>query len=513
MHEEEELDHDAAPSRTDPEQPSAVADFFSDETQDETEDETEHEVEAADPQLHEALATDAAEADEASLESIPEEDQLVPRGVVAIVGRPNVGKSSLFNRLIEARQAIVEDMPGVTRDRLYGTAQWNGIAFTVVDTGGYQAEAEDVFAKAIKAQVEVALQEADLVLFLVDGTEGVHPLDEDLAHVLRRQGKGNVLLGVNKVDTPKHLGLIAEFYGLGLSDTFPLSAMTGHSLGDLLDVVVQRLEALPEQTPTLPLPRLAVVGQPNVGKSSFVNALLGRDEHIVTEIAGTTRDALLTRFTSFGHDLYLVDTAGLRRKAKVHENVEFYSVMRTLRAIENCDIALLLVDATAGLEAQDLKIFSVIERQSKGVVLVVNKWDLVEKHKRVDRDVRNALLERLAPRRDVPILFTTATERKGVLKVLERVATMFEERERRIPTRKLNDYLLPILEQTPPPTHRGRAVRIKFVQQANAKTPTFLFFTNHPKHVKASYQRFLENQLRKAYGFEGWPVNVFFRQS
>ncbi len=431
--------------------------------------------------------------------------------IVAIIGRPNVGKSSLFNRLIEDRQAIVDDMSGVTRDRNYGQAEWNGREFTVIDTGGYVPDSEDVFERAIREQVHIAMEEADLLVFMVDATAGVMPLDREIANIARQSPK-RVILAANKVDGTRQRDLIYDFYELGLDEVMPVSAINGSGTGDLLDLVV---EGLPEK-PVFDdegLPRITVVGRPNVGKSSLVNALLGVDVNIVTPIAGTTRDSVHTRYTQFGHDVMLVDTAGLRKKAKVKENVEFYSTLRSVRSIEDCDIAILLLDATQGIEAQDLAIFQLIQKNQKGVVIVVNKWDLVEKVTNTARDMEQAIRKRLEPFSDVPILFTSVMEKQRLLKVLDTAMKVSENRSRRVPTSELNDVMLAAIARHHAPAYRGRIVRIKYVRQApTSKTPTFLFYANHPNHILESYKRYLENQLRAHFDFTGTPINVFFRK-
>jgi GTP-binding protein len=431
--------------------------------------------------------------------------------VVAIVGRPNVGKSTLFNRLIEDRQAIVDDISGVTRDRNYGQAQWNGEFFNVIDTGGYVPESEDVFEKAIREQVHIAIEEADLLLFMVDGRSGITPLDSDIAKMIIRSPK-KVILVVNKIDTPQHEMNLYEFYELGIGDIMGVSAANGGGTGDLLDLVVKELPEEPLQDEDEGIPRYAIVGRPNVGKSSLVNALLGRESNIVTPISGTTRDSVDTRFKAFGQDVILVDTAGLRKKAKVKENLEFYSTLRSVKAIEECDVAILLLDATQGIEAQDMAVFSLITKHKKGMVILVNKWDLLEKETYTARDMEKAIRERIAPFTDVPIVFGSAVEKQRLLKVLELANKVFENRQRKIATNKLNEVMLEAVARHHPPTYRGHIIRIKYVTQIPASVPTFLFFCNHPDHVQESYRRYLENQLRKEFDFTGVPINVFFRK-
>lgn len=436
----------------------------------------------------------------------------MPKGVVAIIGRPNVGKSTLYNRLIERRDAIVEDTSGVTRDRLYGTAEWNGEQFTVVDTGGFVRDSEDVFESAVAEQVEVALSEADVILFMVDVQAGLMPSDEDVAALIRRHHKPNVLLVMNKVDQAIHLSLTHEFYGLGVENTYTISALSGSGTGDVLDHVARLIADLPDRQTEFEVPRIAIVGRPNVGKSSFVNALLGRTENIVTPIAGTTRDSLYTRFNAFGMDCYLVDTAGLRKKAKVSDNIEYYSTMRSLRAVEHCDVAILMLDATMGMEAQDLKILQQIQKHKKGLVILINKWDLVDKTQMTDRTFIEHVESRIAPLSHIPIVLTSTVEKKRLLKGLEKAMEVYANRDIRIPTRELMEYMEPILQNTPPPGHRGMAVRIKFATQVDGRNPSFAFFANHPKHVKENYARFLENRLRERWPFEGWPLSIYFRQ-
>jgi GTP-binding protein len=433
-------------------------------------------------------------------------------GIVAIVGRPNVGKSTLFNRLIESRQAIVDDLSGVTRDRNYGRVHWTGHEFSVVDTGGYVQGSEDVFEKAIREQVHIAMEEADALLFVVDALSGLTPLDLEFAHVIRKSKKP-VLVVANKVDNAMQRDSVYDFYEMGLEEIFPVSAANGSGTGDLLDRLVEVLPRSEAEEEVPDVPRFAVVGRPNAGKSSLVNALLGREANIVTPIAGTTRDSVDTRYRAFGHDLMLIDTAGLRRKARVKENLEFYSNLRSIRAIEECDVAILLLDATRGLEAQDLAIVQLIQKNLKGMVIAFNKWDLVDKETDTARDIEKALRERLGPFSDVPIIFSSVLEKQRILKVLDEALKVFENRHRKISTHKLNEVMLAAIARHHPPTHRGRIIRIKYVTQlGKAKVPTFLFFTNHPQHVQESYKRYLENQLRANFNFTGTPVNLFFRK-
>ncbi len=422
-----------------------------------------------------------------------------------------MGKSTFFNRLVQSRQAIVEETSGVTRDRHYGHSDWNGKNFTVIDTGGYVVGSDDIFETEIRKQVNLAIDEADVIIFVVDGQQGLHPLDEDVAAILRKCRK-HVFLASNKTDIPSKTNESSEFYALGLGEVYAISAMTGTGTGDLLDEVVK---ALPDETTEdfSDLPRFAIVGRPNVGKSSMVNAFLGTERNIVTDIAGTTRDANNTRFNAFGMDFILVDTAGLRKKNKVSENIEFYSVMRSIRAIEECDVAILIIDATIGFEAQDMNILRLIERNKKGLVLVVNKWDLVEKDSNTHVEYEKFIKSKTAPFTDYPIVFTSAINRQRTYKLLETVNQVYKNRERKISTREINDTLLPIIEATPPSTaSRGRYIKIKYITQMKSPTPQFVFFCNLPKDVKEQYMRFLEGQIRKNWNFNGVPIQLFFRE-
>lgn len=432
------------------------------------------------------------------------------RNIVAIVGRPNVGKSTLFNRLIQSRTAIVDETSGVTRDRNYGSSDWNGKEFSVIDTGGYLLDNEDSFNREIRKQVELAVEEADIILFLVDGKEGITPMDEDVAQLLRRTDKP-VHLVVNKIDTPDKFALSAEFYALGFDKLFALSATNGSGTGELLDEVVREMDSTPQEK-TDNLPHITVIGRPNVGKSSIINAFIGQERNIVTPIAGTTRDTIFTRYNLFGFDFYLVDTAGIRRKQKVTENIEFYSVMRSIRAIENSDVCILMLDAQSGLESQDLNLFALCRRNNKGVVVVVNKWDLVEKENNTLKKYEAVVRERLAPDNDVPIVFTSVINKQRIYKVLETAKQVHENRSRRISTSELNETLLPILKQTPPPIYKGKTVKIKYITQLPGNYPAFVFFCNLPQYVKEPYKRFVENQLRRLWNFSGVPVKVFFRE-
>lgn len=430
--------------------------------------------------------------------------------IVAIVGRPNVGKSTFFNRLTEKKEAIVDPTSGVTRDRHYGKAEWTGHEFSVIDTGGYVSGSDDVFEGEIRRQVELAINEADTVLFLVDALGGVTDLDVAIARMLRGANKP-VFLVANKIDTGEKQYLAAEFYKLGLGEVYMMSSANGSGTGDLLDKVVASFTkpALEEEDTR---PKFAIVGKPNVGKSSLVNALLGREQNIVTPIAGTTRDPINTPYSAFGFDLLLLDTAGIRKRAKVHENIEFYSVLRSIRAIEESDVCLLLLDAVDGLSQQDLHIYSLIVKNGKGVVVLVNKWDLIEKDGRTADEWEKELKEKLAPFNDVPILFVSVHEKKRLLKGMEEVVKVYQKRSRRVPTSELNDVMLDYIEKTPPPTHKHQYVKIKYVTQLPTGVPSFAFFCNHPTYVKESYKRFLENRIRDSWDYRGVPIRLYFRK-
>lgn len=433
--------------------------------------------------------------------------------LVAIVGRPNVGKSTLFNRLTETKQAIISDEAGTTRDRQYGRCQWCGKEFSLVDTGGWVRNSDDVFEEAICDQVTLALEEADVILFVVDAMNGLTDLDMEMASMLRR-AKKPVLVVANKVDTYEMQYATAEFYSLGLGDMHCISAANGSGTGDLLDEIISNFTKDAEETPEDDIPRFAVVGRPNAGKSSIINVFLGEDRNIVTNIAGTTRDSILTRYTKFGFDFYLVDTAGIRKKGKVTEDIEYYSVLRSIRAIENSDVCILMIDATRGIESQDLNIFSIIQRNQKSLVVVVNKWDLVEdRSEKVQKFFENAIRERVAPFVDFPIIFTSAVTKQRVFKVLETAKEVYLNSKTKISTAKFNEEMLPLIEAFPPPSIKGKYIKIKYCMQLHeTRVPSFLFFANLPQYVKEPYKRFLENKIRAKWNFHGVPMNIFIRQ-
>ena len=432
--------------------------------------------------------------------------------LVAIVGRPNVGKSTLFNRLVGMRQAIVDETAGVTRDRHYGKTEWCGREFSVVDTGGYTSNSDDIFEEEIRKQVVLAVEEADLVLVMVEGATGITDYDNEIADMLRRSGKP-VVLAVNKVDSGEKIYDTFQFYALGLGEVWSISAANGGGTGDLLDAIVKQL---PEDDGTADehpeLPHITVVGRPNVGKSSLTNALLGKERNIVTPIAGTTRDSIAEHYNRFGHEFMLVDTAGMRKRSKVHEDLEFYSVMRSIRAIEHSDVCILMIDATLGMEAQDMSIFNLIQKNRKGCVLVVNKWDLVEKDSNTMKEYTAALKSRIAPNDDIPIIFTSVLNKQRILNVLEAAQKVYDNYSKKIPTSKLNEVMLPEIENYPPPAWKGKYVKIKFITQLPTRFPSFAFFCNLPQYVRDPYKRFLENRLRENFDFEGCPVQVFLRQ-
>jgi GTPase len=432
--------------------------------------------------------------------------------IVAIVGRPNVGKSTLFNRLTESRDAIVKEVSGVTRDRIYGKGEWNGYQFSVIDTGGYATTKEDIFEGEIRKQVQIAIEEATVIVFMVDVMTGIVEMDQTVAQLLRKSKKP-VLIAANKVDNTDRVGLSSEFYTFGLGEVFDLSATNGSGTGEILDELVKYFnkedESIREEDS---LPRIAIVGRPNVGKSSMVNALTGQERNIVTDISGTTRDAIHTRYKSFGFDFLLIDTAGIRKKAKVTEDIEYYSVLRSVRTIENADVCMFMIDASEGIQKQDLSIFYMIEKNSKGVVVLVNKWDLIEKDQNTMVKFEADLREQLAPFNDVPIIFTSAIEKQRIHRALETAMRVFENRTRKIATHELNEVMLDIIAATPPPAIKGKYVRIKFVTQLPTHAPAFAFFCNLPQYITEAYKRFIENRLRERFDFEGVPIKIFFRK-
>ncbi len=431
--------------------------------------------------------------------------------IVAIVGRPNVGKSTLFNRLIKRREAIVDSVSGVTRDRNYGKSEWNGQEFSVIDTGGYIKGSDDVFESEIRKQVELAIDEADVIIFVVDVEEGITPMDDTVAKLLRKVKKP-VLLAVNKVDNAMREKDAIEFYNLGLGDYYTFASISGSGTGDLMDALVNAFPEKQEPVDEVELPRFAVVGRPNAGKSSFINALIGQERFMVTDIAGTTRDSIDTKFDRFGFEFNLVDTAGIRRKAKVKEDLEFYSVMRSVRAIEYADVCILIIDATRGFEGQDQSIFWLAEKNRKGVVILVNKWDLVEKETMSTRDYEEKIRKELMPFTDVPILFVSALTKQRLLKALEATVQVYENKKQRIATSKFNDYMLKVIEGYPPPALKGKYVKIKYCMQLPTPTPQFVFFANLPQYVKEPYKRFLENKIREKWDFSGVPIDVYIRE-
>ena len=432
--------------------------------------------------------------------------------IVAIVGRPNVGKSTLFNRLTESRDAIVKEISGVTRDRLYGKGEWNGYQFSVIDTGGYATTKEDIFEGEIRKQVELAVQEATVILFMLDVTTGIVEMDNVVAQLLRKSKK-KIMVVANKVDSNDRVGMSAEFYALGLGEVFDLSATNGSGTGEILDALVpyfdKENESIREEDD---LPRFAIVGRPNVGKSSLINAFTGQERNIVTDISGTTRDSIHTRYKSFGFDFLLIDTAGIRKKAKVTEDIEFYSVLRSVRTIENADVCLFLIDASEGIQKQDLSIYYMIEKNSKGVVVLVNKWDLVEKDHKTMVEYEENLRKQLAPYNDVPIIFTSTITKQRIHKALETAMEVFTNRTKKIPTSKLNDVMLEVIQQTPPPANKGKYIKIKFVQQLPTHAHAFAFFCNLPQYLTEAYRRFLENRMREVFDFKGVPIKIFFRK-
>ncbi|MBE7659986.1 ribosome biogenesis GTPase Der [Tenacibaculum finnmarkense] len=430
--------------------------------------------------------------------------------IVAIVGRPNVGKSTLFNRLVQRREAIVDSVSGVTRDRHYGKSEWNGKEFSVIDTGGYVVGSDDIFEGEIRKQVQLAIEEADIIIFVVDVEQGITPMDDEVAKILR-QVKKPIIMAVNKVDNAMRDADAVEFYNLGLGGYHTISSINGSGTGELLDAVAEEIP-FEEEEEQNELPRFAIVGRPNAGKSSFINALIGEDRNIVTNIAGTTRDSIDTKYNRFGFEFNLVDTAGIRKKSKVKEDLEFYSVMRAVRAIEHCDVAILVIDATRDFEGQDEKIFWLAEKNKKGVVILVNKWDLVEKETNTMRDFEAKIRQQISPFSDVPIVFTSVLTKQRIFKAIETAVEVFENRKRRIQTSKLNETMLEILEQNPPPAIKGKYIKIKYCMQLPTYTPQFAFFANLPQYVRDPYRRYLENQLRQHYNFNGVPIIIYFRQ-
>ncbi len=431
--------------------------------------------------------------------------------IIALAGRPNVGKSTLFNRLLQKREAIVDSISGVTRDRHYGKSDWNGIDFTVIDTGGYVVGSEDVFEEEIRKQVELAVDEASAIIFLVDVTEGLTDMDMEVSHLLRRTEKP-VFLVVNKVDNAMLENDAMEFYSLGFEKYYTISGMTGSGTGDLLDDVVAIFKDENYIDPFEGLPKITIAGRPNVGKSTLTNALLENERNIVTDIAGTTRDSIETLYDKFGYKFVLVDTAGMRKKTKVNEDLEFYSVMRSIRAIEDSDVVILMIDATQGWEKQDINILSLAQKSRKGIVIVVNKWDLMEKETNTLKQFENQIKERIAPFTDVPVIFTSAVTKQRVYKTVETAMKVYENRARRVKTSKLNEIMLPIIEATPPPSIKGKYIKIKYCTQLPTKTPQFAFFANLPQYIKEPYKRFIENKLRQNFDFTGVPIEVYFRQ-
>ncbi|MBL7850619.1 MAG: ribosome biogenesis GTPase Der [Cyclobacteriaceae bacterium] len=431
--------------------------------------------------------------------------------IVAIVGRPNVGKSTFFNRLVEKREAIMDDMPGVTRDRHYGYAQWTDKYFTVIDTGGYVTGSEDKFESEIRKQVEIAVEEASAIIFMVDCRDGLTGFDKDFANVVRKFKKP-VFVAANKADTPDKTILASEFYALKLGEVYPISAENGGGTGELLDDLVKLFPDPGVEDPTAGIPKIAILGRPNVGKSSLLNVLLGKERSIVTDEAGTTRDAIHSRYKMFGNDFILIDTAGIRKKSKVHEDIEFYSVLRSLRALEDCDVCIVVIDAQRGLESQDVSIIALAQKQGKGIVIMVNKWDLVEKTSKTADTLRKEMLESLAPISYVPIIFASALQKQRIFQVIEKAVEVYNNKIKRIPTSQLNDALLPEIIHYPPPAIKGKYIQIKYITQVNTSTPTFAFFCNLPQYIQESYQRFLENKLREKFDFTGVPVRLFFRK-
>jgi GTP-binding protein len=431
--------------------------------------------------------------------------------IVAIVGRPNVGKSTLFNRLTETRTAIVDETSGVTRDRIYGKSIWNGVEFSVIDTGGYIHGSDDIFEEDIRQQVNYAVEEAELILFMLDTIDGLTPYDEDVADYLRKTGK-KVLIVANKVDNNNMAVNASVFYSLGFEELFCISSINGSGTGELLDKVISLLGDTKQKEEILDIPKFSVVGRPNVGKSSFINTLLEENRNIVNPIAGTTRDSLYTRFNKFGFDFYIVDTAGIRKKSKVSENLEFYSVMRAIRAIENCDVSILIIDATQGFEAQDLNIFSLAARNHKGIVILVNKWDLVEKTHKTTKEYEDIIKSQIKPFDDVPIIFTSTVTKQRILKALETAMDVYRNKTKHIPTSELNEFIHEVIELNPPPAYKGKYVKIKYVTQLQKDYPIIILFCNLPQYVRDPYKRFIENKIREKFNFKGVPIEIYFRK-
>lgn len=430
--------------------------------------------------------------------------------IVAIVGRPNVGKSTLFNRLVEERKAIMDNEPGVTRDRHYGYGEWSGQYFTVIDTGGYVSGSEDIFEGAIRQQVLEAVDEASVILFVVDCHDGLTGLDKDFARVLR-ETKKPVMIVANKADNTEISYMSSEFYGLGMGEVYPIASASGSGTGDLLDDVIKHFEVEGEENPDEGIPRISILGRPNVGKSSFLNVLLGRERSIVTDIAGTTRDAINTRYKLYGKEFILTDTAGIRKKSKVKENIEFYSVMRSIQSLQDSDVCIVMLDAERGLEAQDMNIIALAHRYRKGIMIMVNKWDLVEKDSNTAQKFKKSLEEKLGPLSYIPIIFTSVTTKQRIFQAIEVATEVYENMHRRVSTSQLNDVMLREIEKYPPPSYRGKYIKIKYITQLPTKTPTFAFFCNFPKHIKAPYERYLENKIRDHFDFRGASVKIYFR--
>lgn len=431
--------------------------------------------------------------------------------IVAIVGRPNVGKSTFFNRLVERREAIMDDMPGVTRDRHYGYAEWTGKYFTVIDTGGYVTGSDDKFESQIRKQVAMALDEASAVIFMVDCRTGLTGYDKEFANIIR-QSKKPVFIAANKADTPDKAMLANEFYELGMGEVYPVSAENGGGTGELLDELVKTFPEPGVADPNAGVPKIAILGRPNVGKSSLLNVLLGKERSIVTDVAGTTRDAIHSRYKMYGNDFILIDTAGIRKKAKVHEDIEFYSVLRSLKALEECDVCIIVVDAQQGLESQDVNIISLAQKQGKGMVIMVNKWDLIDKDSKTAEKMKKEMLESIAPIDYVPIIFASVLEKQRIFQVIEKAVEVYHNRVKRVSTSELNDALLPEIIHYPPPAIKGKLIQIKYITQVNASSPSFAFFCNLPQYIQESYHRFLENRLREKFDFTGVPVRLFFRK-